>query len=226
LKVLGFLAACVLLAACGGGPGTRLATAEDTVSYLIGYQMGRNLKQQGAPTPTPAILRGLSEAFAGTDAAIPDSTARAFMMAYQQRSMIEARRNDSIASSRNEAEALAFFPANGKKPGVTTTSSGLQWRMIKAGTGPRPKPTSRVQVHYVGTLLSGEEFDRSPSGQPIEFGLNEVIPGWTEAVSLMNAGAKYEFWIPAALAYGDRGAPPKIGPDAALRFEVELVSFR
>jgi len=148
------------------------------------------------------------------------------MMAYQTRGQDAARRNDSVASTSNVAAAAKFLPENAKKPGVQTTASGLQWKVIKEGKGPRPKPTSRVSVHYKGTLLTGEGFDSSYARGPTEFALNEVIPGWTEAVGMMNTGAKYQFWIPAVLAYGERGNPPMIGPNAALIFEVELVSFK
>ena len=226
MRVIVFGAACALLAACGQGQGGRLASAEDSVSYLIGYQIGGNLKQQGAPSPTPAILRGLQEGFAGKPPVMTDSVARATMMAFQQKGQEVARRNDSIARNTNVSAAEKFFPENAKKPGVQTTKSGLQWKIVKAGTGPRPKPTSTVRVHYRGALLTGEGFDSSYARGPAEFALNEVIPGWTEAVSLMNAGAKYQFWLPAALAYGERGSPPRIGPNAALMFEVELLSFK
>ena len=115
---------------------------------------------------------------------------------------------------------------NAKQPGVTTTASGLQWKIITVGKGPHPGPTSSVTVHYKGTLLSGVAFDSSYGGKPVTFPLNRVIPGWTEAVQLMNAGAKYRFWIPAKLGYGQQGSPPAIGPNQALIFEVELVSFK
>jgi FKBP-type peptidyl-prolyl cis-trans isomerase FklB len=227
LRVIALCAACVVLAACGQRPSGRLASQEDSVSYIIGYQIGDNLKRQGAPLQPGAILRGLQEGFAGTKPALADTVARGTMMAYQQKAMQAQRVKDSATAESNVSESAKFFADNAKKPGVQTSKSGLQWKVLTEGKGPRPQPTSVVTVHYRGTLLNGEEFDNSyQRGQPAQFELNGVIPGWTEAVGLMNAGAKYQFWIPSALAYGPQGRAPKIGPNAALMFEVELLSFK
>ena len=120
-----------------------------------------------------------------------------------------------------------FLQENGKKEGVHTTASGLQYKVLKEGIGRTPKATDTVKVNYRGTLLDGTEFDSSyKRNQPIEFALNQVIPGWTEGVQLMKEGAKYEFVIPSKLAYGRRGAGGVIGPDETLIFEVELLSVR
>ncbi len=120
-----------------------------------------------------------------------------------------------------------FLQENGKKEGVHTTASGLQYKVLKEGTGRSPKATDTVKVNYRGTLLDGTEFDSSyKRNQPIEFALNQVIPGWTEGVQLMKEGGKYEFVIPSKLAYGRRGAGGVIGPDETLIFEVELLSVR
>lgn len=210
------LAATALFVACGGNTGAKLATAEDSVSYVIGYQIGTNLKQQGAPARPRALLRGLTEGFDGTTALLSDSLARATVMAYQQRAA------DNMAAT-NVTDAQKFFTENRTQPGVQETASGLQWKVLREGKGARPKPTSVARVNYRGTLLTGEEFDANDG---VEIPLNQVIPGWTEGLQLMSSGAKYQFWIPAALAYGPEGSPPAIGPHAALIFEVELVSFR
>lgn len=233
MRILTLCAVCAVLAACGQGSNARLASLEDSVSYVIGYQVGDNLKRQGAPLQPGAILRGLQEGFAGTPPALSDSQARSAMTGYQQKTAeamqktAEASRmKDSIAAGTNISEGEKFFADNARKPGVQTTKSGLQWKVVAEGKGPKPKPTNTVKVHYKGTLLSGVPFDSSYGRAPVEFALNEVIPGWTEAVGLMNAGAKYHFWIPAGLAYGPQGRPPIIGPNAALMFEIELLSFR
>ena len=119
---------------------------------------------------------------------------------------------------------LTFLDENAKKDGVTTTASGLQYRVIEEGTGAKPGPTDKVTVHYAGKLVNGKEFDSSyKRGQPIDFPLNAVIAGWTEGVQLMQEGAKYEFVIPSQLGYGARGAPGAIPPNATLIFEVELI---
>ena len=120
---------------------------------------------------------------------------------------------------------LAYLDENAKKDDVTTTNSGLQYRVIKEGTGHKPRPTDKVTVHYAGKLVNGKEFDSSyKRGQPIDFPLNAVIPGWSEGVQLMQEGARYRFTIPAQLAYGTRGTQGSIGPNETLIFEVELIS--
>lgn len=129
--------------------------------------------------------------------------------------------------AENQKEGDAFLAANGKKPGVTTLPSGLQYAVLKKGTGRQPAATDTVTVHYQGTLINGTEFDSSyKRGQPASFPLNQVIKGWTEGVQLMKEGAKYRFFIPPHLAYGQRGAGPVIGPNSTLIFEVELLSVQ
>ena len=129
------------------------------------------------------------------------------------------------AAQKNLAEGQAFLAANKNKPGVHVTNSGLQYQVIRQGTGPMPKPTDRVRVHYVGTLLDGTKFDSSyDRGQPAEFALNQVIPGWSEGVALMPLNSKYKFWIPSNIGYGPSGQPP-IGPNSTLVFEVELLGI-
>jgi len=229
MRSLALATACAALAACGrqsASGNVTLASQDDSVSYVVGYQIGGTLKQEGVPAKPEVVLRGLRDALAGSKAALTDEQMRTTVTAFRQRSMEAARTRDSIASEENVKEAQAFFAENGKKEGVTTTASGLQWKVLRQGSGPRPKPTSEVTVHYRGTLVSGDEFDSSQGGEPVSFPLNRVIPGWTEGVQLMNAGAKYQFWIPAALGYGRAGSPPKIGPNATLVFEVELLSFK
>jgi FKBP-type peptidyl-prolyl cis-trans isomerase FkpA len=127
-------------------------------------------------------------------------------------------------AAKNQAEGAKFLADNVKKPGVKTTPSGLQYQVVKEGTGKKPSATSQVKVHYLGTLLDGTKFDSSyDRGEPASFALNGVIPGWTEGLQLMTAGSKYKFWIPASLGYGERGTPGPIGPNATLVFEVELL---
>lgn len=230
MKILALAAAGALaLGACqsavpGGG---KLSTQDDSVSYILGFKMGENLKQQSVPVKPELIFRGLKEGMAGTAAIIPDSTMQATMMAFQVRMMGIQRQKDSADAITQKADGEKFLADNKGKDGVKTTASGLQYKVITEGTGPRPKATSQVTVHYRGTLLDGKQFDSSyDRGQPATFALNQVIPGWTEGVQLMNVGSKYQFWIPGDLAYGPQGSPPTIPPNATLSFEVELISFK
>jgi FKBP-type peptidyl-prolyl cis-trans isomerase FklB len=208
----------------GGG---KLATSDDSVSYILGYKMGENLKQQSVPVKPDLIFRGLKEGMAGSAAMFSDSVMQSTMMAFQVRMMGIQRQKDSTAGLENKKDGEKFLADNKGKDGVKTTPSGLQYKVVTEGTGPRPSKTSTVTVHYKGTLLDGKEFDSSyKRGQPATFPLNQVIPGWTEGVGMMNAGSKYEFWIPGELAYGPQGSPPTIPPNATLHFEVELISFK
>lgn len=135
---------------------------------------------------------------------------------------------DSMQSSeQNKAAGNAFLEANKKKPGVVTLASGLQYKVITEGKGPRPSANDVVTVNYAGTLINGKEFDSSyKRGEPASFPVNGVIPGWTEALQLMNAGSTWELYIPASLAYGERGAPPVIGPNETLIFKVDLLEVK
>jgi len=233
MKPLAHTALLVLgatLSACGQpavGGATKLASQEDSVSYILGYKMGENLKNQSIPVKPDLIARGLSAGMAGNASVMPDSTMQSVMMAFQVRMMGVQHQKDSVAQIENRKAGDAFLAANKGKDGVKTTGSGLQYKVLKEGTGARPKATSQVTVHYKGTLLDGKVFDSSyDRGQPATFALNQVIPGWTEAVQLMNVGSKYQFWIPSELGYGPQGSPPAIPPNSTLVFEVELLSFK
>ncbi len=209
------------------GGSAKLATPDDSVSYILGYKMGENLKQQSVPVKAEIIFQGLKEGMAGGKALLTDSAMQATMMGFQVRMMAIQHQKDSVAAIEGKAAGQKFLNDNKGKDGVKTTASGLQYKVLTEGTGPRPKATSTVTVHYKGTLLDGKQFDSSyDRGQPATFQLNQVIPGWTEGVQLMNAGSKYEFYIPSDLAYGPAGSPPTIPPNSTLIFQVELISFK
>ena len=230
MRFLALAAMSALTLACQQGApsaGGTLTSADDSVSYIIGYKMGENMKQQAAPLKAEFIYRGLREALAGSPASMPDSVMQQAMMAFQFRMMGIQREKDSVAGIQNKKAGEDFLAANKGKDGVRTTASGIQYKVITEGSGPHPKATSKVTVHYKGTLLNGDQFDSSyDRGQPATFPLNGVIPGWTEGVQLMSKGAKYEFWIPSELAYGPQGSPPTIPPNSTLHFEVELLDFQ
>lgn len=230
MKILAIVALSAVVLGCGQQAGTgssKLATQEDSVSYIIGYNMGRNLKNQSVPVNAAIISQGLSQGFSGATATMADSTMQQVMMGFQVKMMGIQRQKDSSAGIENEKAGAAFLDGNKSKDGVKTTPSGIQYRVVKEGTGPRPKATSTVTVKYTGKLLNGEIFDASDRhGGTATFRLNEVIPGWTELVQLMNTGSTYECWIPGNLAYGPQGSPPNIGPNATLNFEIELLEVK
>jgi FKBP-type peptidyl-prolyl cis-trans isomerase len=222
------LAFGAVLSGCGAqaGAGGKLASQDDSVSYIIGYKMGENLKRDAVPVKPEIIFRGLQEGMGGNRASMSDSVMQSVMVAFQVRMMGIQHQRDSVAAIENTKAGQDFLTDNKGKEGVKTTSSGLQYKVLQEGSGARPKATSQVTVHYKGTLLDGKQFDSSyDRGQPATFALNQVIPGWTEGVQLMTAGSKYQFWIPSDLGYGAQGSPPAIPPNSTLVFEVELLSF-
>lgn len=231
MKILAYAALGALVMGCGqqagGAANNKLATQEDSVSYILGYNMGKNLKTQSVPVNPAIIHQGMQQGFTGGQSIMADSTMQAVMMGFQVKMMGIQRQKDSTQGLENAKAGDAFLASNKSKEGVKTTPSGIQYKMVKEGTGPRPKATSTVTVKYTGKLLNGEIFDASERhGGSATFKLNEVIPGWTEVVQLMNTGATIECWIPGQLAYGPQGSPPNIGPNATLHFEIELLEVK
>lgn len=203
-----------------------LKTDNEKISYMIGLQMANSLQQVKEYVDADALAKAVKAGLSGEGRLMTDQQAQevgmAFGMFLQQKEM--ARRAEQGA--KNLAEGEAFLAANKGKPGVRTTESGLQYQVLRAGSGARPSAADTVKVHYRGTLLDGKEFDSSYArGEPATFPLAGVIPGWTEGVQLMPVGSKYVFWIPAALAYGQNGAGAEIPPNATLKFEVELLEI-
>jgi FKBP-type peptidyl-prolyl cis-trans isomerase FklB len=195
-------------------------TQADSVSYAVGVSVGNNLKSGGFEgLSSDLISAGLAAAMKGEKTVIDAQAANQIIQDYM-----------TAAQAKKGAEANArcgaFLETNKKRKEVTTLPSGLQYEVIKTGTGAKPGATDKVKVHYHGTLIDGSVFDSSVErGQPAEFGVNQVIKGWTEALQLMNTGSKWKIFLPADLAYGDRGAGGKIGPNEALIFEVELLEI-
>lgn len=190
-----------------------LTTKADSVSYSIGKNIGGDLKQKKYDWNVDAIAHGIQDAIDGNDSLITFEQAQQLLMNLQTELSGEAAK-----------KGKAFLEENKKKEGVKVTDDGLQYKVLKEGTGPKPSPTDKVTVHYKGTLVDGTIFDSSyDRGEPVVFQVNRVIPGWQEGLQLMKEGAKYMLYIPSDLAYGERGMAPKIGPNETLIFEVELL---
>jgi FKBP-type peptidyl-prolyl cis-trans isomerase len=197
----------------------KLATEKDRISYSAGYDMGMKIKDSGVEVDADLVAQGVRDVLKGGTTLMTRQEVGDTIMAYRI-----AKRNE--LAERNQKEGKAFLEENRKKEGVVVLPSGLQYKVLKDGTGKSPRATDIVTVHYRGTLTNGDEFDSSlKRDQPATFPLNQVIKGWTEGLQLMKEGARWQFTVPGELAYGERGMPgSSIGPHAVLVFEVELIS--
>ncbi len=194
--------------------------------YAMGYNFGKNIKDLSADIDKGALIKGIKDALEGNKPMLNDKEVQQVLSSFQKELIQKDMEKRKAAGDANLAEEKNFLEKNKKRPEVKTTPSGLQYEVIKEGTGPHPKPTDTVIVHYRGTFLDGKEFDSSyKRNQPAKFQLNKVIPGWVEGLQLMRVGAKYKFYIPSKLAYGERGAGNVIGPNKLLVFEVELLGI-
>ena len=205
---------------------TELSTVKEKASYALGQQMVGNLVQIASEIDQESFIQGIRDALDNKTPLLDRQAGAEALEEYEsvlQNAMVA---HQNAESEKNLKAAKDFLEKNKTKPEVTVTESGLQYEVLREGAGARPKASDVVRVHYRGTLLNGTEFDSSYSrGEPVSFPLNQVIPGWTEGVQLMNAGAKYKFYIPPELGYGPRGAGDSIGPNEALIFEVELLAI-
>jgi FKBP-type peptidyl-prolyl cis-trans isomerase len=196
-------------------------------SYAYGYRMGKQMKAQGAEFDVQSLAKGMADAFAEAQPSLTEEQMQAAFQAFVQQIQAKQEMVAKKAAGDNKSVGENFLAANKSKPGVVTTASGLQYKILKQGTGPKPKATDTVTVHYEGTLINGKVFDSSVKrGEPATFPLNGVIPGWTEGVQLMPLGSKFQFFIPSGLAYGENPRPGgPIGPNETLIFEVELLKI-
>ena len=213
-------------AAWAAGP-QELPGEKERLGYSFGMDIGSALRRQSIELDVDALNRGLKDAYIGGKTLLTEEESRREIEKYQQRLMEQQAEAMRQLSEKNKAEGEKFLAENGKKEGVTALPSGLQYKVITPGSGKSPKLSDSVTTHYKGTLIDGTEFDSSyKRGEPATFPVSGVIAGWTEALQLMKEGAKWQIFLPPALAYGDRGAGRDIGPNATLIFEVELISVK
>ena len=204
-----------------------LKTQKDKASYAIGLNIGRSLQKDSVDVDPDILLQGLKDALAGGKPLLSDDEMKAALTALQADVNKRQQEKMQVAGEANKKEGEAFLAANKAKEGVVTLPSGLQYKILKEGTGPKPVPSDSVVCDYRGTLLDGTEFDSSyKRGQPATFPVGQVIKGWTEALQLMPVGSKWQLFIPSEMAYGQHGAGADIGPNATLIFEVELLSIQ
>ncbi len=220
--------ALILLASSGfAQQNTHLKDEKDKVSYSIGLDIGNTFKKQKMDINLDTLNAGLKDALSGNKPLLTDEQVKETMTAYAKVMMEKQAASAKEAAAKNGAEGEKFLAENKSKEGVKTTASGLQYKVMKEGDGPMPKETDTVVTHYRGTLLNGTEFDSSlKRNEPATFPVNRVIKGWTEALQMMKVGSKYQLFIPANLAYGERGAGQDIGPNETLVFDVELLEIK
>jgi len=204
----------------------KFKTEQEKIGYAIGMNIATNMMRQKVDVDADQLAAGLQAVLKGEKTVLTQEEMGQILTAYQQEMQMKKMAEMAAEAAKNEKLGQAYLEKNGKLDGVVTLASGLQYKVIKAGTGASPKAESKVQVHYRGTLLDGTEFDSSyKRGEPASFPVNGVIPGWTEALQLMKEGAKWQLVIPASLAYAERGAPPMIPSNATLIFDVELLKI-
>ena len=198
----------------------------DKVSYSIGVQMGSDFKQQDIQVNPTIFLQGVTDAQKSGPSMMTEEEVRNTLVNFQKTMLQKQQENQLKLSAKNLEEGNKYLEENKKKPGVTTLPSGLQYRVVQAGTGPKPSANDTVTTQYSGKFIDGKEFDSSYSrGEPAQFQVNAVIPGWTEALQLMQPGAKWEVVVPAKLGYGENGVGRIIGPNSTLVFDIELLSI-
>lgn len=198
---------------------------DEKISYAIGADIGEKLKETDGSLKADFVAQGVRDAFAGK-LALDEKAIHESLQTFQTELMAKMEAKEKEQGDKNAKASEAFLAENKKKEGVKTLPSGLQYKIVKEGTGAKPGPEDEVTVHYTGKLVDGTEFDSSVKrGEPVTFPVGRVIPGWTEALQLMPVGSKWELFIPPALAYGE-SAPPMIGPNQALIFDVELLDIK
>ncbi len=220
------LAVAAVLVSTSALAAPALKTDKDKISYMIGHQIGSNLKNDGIEVDLNILQEAVKEALAGTKSPLSEAETEKIMKDLQASLQAKAAAKRDADGKKNVEDGKKFLAENAKKPGVKTTASGLQYKILTEGKGDSPKATDTVSTNYRGTLINGTEFDSSyKRNQPAKFPVNGVIKGWTEALQMMKPGAKWQLFVPSDLAYGERGAGGVIGPNSTLIFEVELLGI-
>lgn len=225
----GIAAISFTLAACNDKTSEpqALQTVQEKASYSFGVDIAERLKEQGIELNVSALNRGISDAYNGAPFAISEEERVQAKTDFQEELRNSLMQKQSAIADKNKAEGEAFLKDNASKPGVTTTASGLQYKVITSGTGKQPKESDTVTTHYKGTLIDGREFDSSyKRNKPASFPVTGVIKGWTEALQLMHVGDKWQLFIPSDLAYGATKRSELIQPNSTLVFEIELLSIK
>ena len=237
LSVTALASALLLMTSCSTNNGnketaakavsvTEQSPANEKVGYSLGYMMAEGNKEAVGDLNLDTFEKGFRDGYEGKDSSLTKEQMEAVLTAYQKEQEEKFAKDMESKAGDNKAKGAAFLAENGKKAGVKTTASGLQYKVVTAGTGKSPKATDVVEVNYEGKLIDGTVFDSSyERGEPIEFPLNQVIAGWTEGLQLMKEGGKYEFYIPSDIAYGEAGNAG-IEPNSTLIFTVELLKVK
>jgi len=223
-----FLALGLMMTSCSKNTGsTEMKTLTDSVSYAIGFDFGKNLKAQDVDLNADIVAQAIKDAKDTSIHIMTDEQIKSVMMSFQKEVMAKQEAKNKALGEKNKADGEKFLAENKSKPGVVTLPSGLQYKVISMGSGPKPKDDQMVVLNYRGTLIDGTVFDDSyKRGEPAMFPVKGVIKGFTEALPLMPIGSKWQLFIPSDLAYGDRAAGPQIAPNATLIFEIELLDAK
>ncbi len=225
--VFAILAGCVTAGGLRGEEGQPFKDEKEKASYAVGLNYGRSWKQQEIELDYDQLLRGLKDTLDGGKPLLTEQETQEVLKQFQQNLSSKRQEKMRQLGEKNKKEGEAFLAENKNKPGVIALPTGLQYKVITEGTGEIPKATDVVVAHYRGTLLDGTEFDSSYSrSQPLTRNVTGLVKGWQEALLLMKTGSKWQLFVPPNLAYGERGSPPKIGPEATLIFEMELLSIQ